>query len=127
MLRVLKNESGFGIIGTMIIMVAMLALATSVATIAITSGHLGLASYQLSDALQIAEAGADKAVYSLNKDSSFTGETATLGQGSFTTSVTSIDSVTKDVVSTGSVKIGRQHRATTVWHSTTLCRSGTAV
>jgi Tfp pilus assembly protein PilX len=53
-------------------------------------------------ALRLAEAGIDKAVYQLNLSASYTGETATaLGSGSFTTVVTTVDSTTKLVSSTG--------------------------
>lgn len=102
----LHSEQGFGIVGTLIIMVAMLSLSVSVAAVAVASRHLGESSYLTSDALQLAEAGADKAVYAINKDGSYSGETSSLGQGSFTTTITSIDSVTKDVVSTGSITFG---------------------
>jgi hypothetical protein len=55
-------------------------------------------------ALQLAEAGIDKAAYELNHDSSYSGETNTaLGNGSFTIMVTNIDSEHKRVISTGSV------------------------
>ncbi len=53
-------------------------------------------------ALALAEAGIDKAAYELNQNGSYAGETGTpLGAGEFTTSVTSIDANTKQLVSTG--------------------------
>ena len=56
------------------------------------------------EALALAEAGIDEAVYRLNDNAGYTGETGTaLGAGTFTVSVTSIDTTTKDVVSTGYV------------------------
>lgn len=53
-------------------------------------------------ALSLAEAGIDKATYALNQNGSYTGETNTaLGGGTFTTSVTAVDSNTKRITSTG--------------------------
>lgn len=53
-------------------------------------------------ALALAEAGIDKAVYELNQSSAYTGETNTaLGEGTFTTNVTTVDGNTRRVTSTG--------------------------
>ncbi len=53
-------------------------------------------------ALRLAEAGIDKAVYELNQNSNYTGESNTaLGNGTFTTSISSIDANTKRITSTG--------------------------
>lgn len=53
-------------------------------------------------AFNLAEAGIDKAITELNLSSSYTGESNTsLGQGTFTTTVTSVDSSTKTITSTG--------------------------
>ena len=50
----------------------------------------------------LAEAGFEKAVYELNKNSAYTGEANTaLGGGTFTTSVTNIDASTKRITATG--------------------------
>jgi len=58
-------------------------------------------------ALQLAEAGIDEAVYQLNQNTSYTGENNTvLGYGNFTVSVSSIDALHKRVTSIGSVSIG---------------------
>lgn len=66
-------------------------------------------------ALAIAEAGIDKAVYELNQAPSYTGETNTaLGVGTFTTSVSSVDSNTKRITATGYVPDGANPRATKV-------------
>ncbi|MDD2658030.1 MAG: hypothetical protein PHD04_05320 [Candidatus Pacebacteria bacterium] len=52
----------------------------------------------------LAEAGIDKAIYELNQNGSYTGENNTaLGGGTFTTSVASIDSITKNITVTSSV------------------------
>ncbi len=52
--------------------------------------------------LAITEGALDKAIWSLNQDSSYTGETETaLGDGVFTTIITDIDGSTKRIVATG--------------------------
>ncbi len=53
-------------------------------------------------ALSLAEAGIDKAIYELNQNGNYSGENNTaLGNGTFTTSVASIDSSTKRITSIG--------------------------
>ena len=55
-------------------------------------------------ALALAEAGIDKAVYQLNLDPTYTGETDTaLGNGTFTTSVDNVDASTKRITAYGYV------------------------
>jgi Tfp pilus assembly protein PilX len=55
-------------------------------------------------ALQLAEAGIEQAVYQLNQDSGYTGESnQALGNGTFTTSVSAVNSSTRVVTSTGYV------------------------
>jgi len=64
-------------------------------------------------ALQLAEAGIDKAAYELNQNSSYTGESNTvLGNGNFTITVSSIDSTHKRVTSVGTVAFSGGHTAT---------------
>ncbi len=55
-------------------------------------------------ALALAEAGIDKAAYELNQSPSYTGESnVALGAGRYTVSITSVNSTTKTVTSTGYV------------------------
>jgi len=55
-----------------------------------------------SQALHLAEAGIDKAMYQLNQNGGYSGESNTsLGNGTFTISVTDIDSATKKITATG--------------------------
>lgn len=66
-------------------------------------------------ALQLAEAGMDKAAYELNQDSDYTGESNTaLGSGIFTVSVSTVNSSTKSVTSTGYVPNNTNPKATRV-------------
>jgi Tfp pilus assembly protein PilX len=53
-------------------------------------------------ALSLAEAGIDKAIYQLNQNSSYSGETNTaLAPGTFTVTVSTIDNFTKQITATG--------------------------
>lgn len=62
------------------------------------------ASIASTQALALAEAGLDKAIYELNQSSTYSGETGTeLGAGTFTTTLTSVDSSTKRITVTGSI------------------------
>jgi Tfp pilus assembly protein PilX len=66
-------------------------------------------------ALQLAEAGIDKAAYELNQDSSYTGENNTaLGSGTFTVSVSTVNSSTKSVTSIGYIPDSVNPKATRV-------------
>lgn len=57
-----------------------------------------------SQALAIAEAGMTKAIYQLNQNTSYGGEANTLfGNGAFTVTVSTVDSITKRVTATGYV------------------------
>ena len=59
-------------------------------------------------ALALAEAGADKAIYELNQDQNYSGETNTvLGPGTFTVTLTTINQNTKRITATGNVGYGR--------------------
>jgi uncharacterized protein (UPF0333 family) len=70
-----------------------------------TAQHQTVAKAQ---ALALAEAGSDKALYQLNQNANYSGETNTaLGSGTFTTTVTSINQSAKRITSTGNVPYGR--------------------
>ncbi|MDO8231817.1 MAG: hypothetical protein Q7T37_01265 [bacterium] len=69
-----------------------------------TSARSARVDIAQSQALAIAEAGMNKAVYQLNQNPSYTGETnTTFGEGVFTVTVSNINSVTKRVTATGYV------------------------
>lgn len=64
-------------------------------------------------ALAIAEAGIDEAIYRLNQDGNYTGETNTaVGNGVYTVAVSSVNSATKRLTATGSVPNTANPRAT---------------
>jgi len=79
--------------------ITMGSLATSINTFS-TSAKRDIASTQ---ALNLAEAGIDEAIYQLNANASYTGETTTLGPGSFTSSVTSYGGSSKQITVTAYV------------------------
>ncbi len=59
-------------------------------------------TYGQNRALYLAEAGVDQAIYQLNQNSSYTGETNTaLGEGTFTVTVTSLGASNKRITATG--------------------------
>lgn len=67
----------------------------------------------------LAEAGIDKAIYELNQDAGYSGESDTsLGNGVFSVSVTSADSNTKHITVTGSVPDSARPTATRVVRAT---------
>lgn len=66
-------------------------------------------------ALAIAEAGINKAVYQLNQNAAYTGETNTsFGEGAFTVNLAPIDAVTKQVTATGYVPNAANPTATRI-------------
>lgn len=55
-------------------------------------------------ALSLAEAGVDKAIYELNQNGGYSGENNTaLGNGTFSVSITTVDSITKNITVTSAV------------------------
>ncbi|MBI5003761.1 hypothetical protein HZC00_01570 [Candidatus Kaiserbacteria bacterium] len=73
------------------------------------SQHIAIADKQ---AIALAEAGIDKAIYELNQNAGYTGEVNTaLGAGTFTTTVTAVNSNTKHVTVVGYVPNSTSPRA----------------
>ncbi len=95
-----KQQGQILILG-IVIMAVLLTMSASLwgyTTLQIKSSRQAVSQSQ---ALNLAEAGIDKAIYELNQDSSFNGEAdVAFGPGEFTTSVTSIDANNKQIVST---------------------------
>lgn len=57
-------------------------------------------------ALGLAEAGIDNAIYQLNQNPNYSGETTALGAGTFTTTVSTINQNTKRITATGNISYG---------------------
>jgi Tfp pilus assembly protein PilX len=113
------NQSGQILIIGMVLGFVLTAL--SVTLLGYTSVNVkgSRQSVVMNQALQLAEAGIDKAVYELNQDAGYTGESGTsFGDGEFTVTVTDIDSSTKRVTSTGYIPNSSNPVATRVVKST---------
>ena len=66
-------------------------------------------------ALKLAEAGVDKAIYELNQNQNFTGESdVPIPGGAFSTTVTTIDANNKQIISTGRASFGGAPATSTV-------------
>lgn len=98
------QQSGYILILGIVVMgilVVMSGVLWGYTTLQLKSGRQAVAKTQ---ALHIAEAGIDKAISQLNTNSAFTGETTVaLSGGSYTTTVSSIDSNNKQITSTAYV------------------------
>lgn len=102
--------------------ILLLALVVSSVVLTVTVGffnyyassvHAGRYTLAATQARLLAEAGIDKAVYELNQNSGYSGESNTaLGNGTFSVSIASIDNNTKRVIVTGSVPNSARPTAT---------------
>ncbi len=99
-----SQQNGFILIIGIVVMAILFTVSTSLwgyTSMQIKSSRQAVTQSQ---AMQIAEAGIDKAIYELNQDSSFNGEAGVdVAGGEFTTSVSTIDSSNKQISSTGYV------------------------
>ncbi len=104
-----QNQAGqiilIGLVSLAILFILSASLIQSVFTYVKSERHT-IARVQ---ALQLAEAGIDQAVYQLNQSAGYAGESNTaLGSGNFTVTISTIDSEHKGVTSVGTVTIGGQ-------------------
>jgi Tfp pilus assembly protein PilX len=100
--RTLGNEPARGYVLLTALVFTAILFTISVGLITYTTQYARFERHAIAEAqaLHIAEAGLDKAAYELNQNLSFTGEAdVPLGEGTFTTSVETIDSV-KRITST---------------------------
>lgn len=82
----------------MAVLMTMSGVVWGYTTVQIKSSKQAVSNTQL---LHMAEAGLDKAVYELNQNTSFVGESnVAIGEGTYTTTVTNIDATNKQVTST---------------------------
>lgn len=80
-----------------------------------TSARSARTNVASSQALAIAEAGLNKAVYQINQNPSYAGESNTsFGEGVFTVTITNVDSITKRVTATGYVPNATNPTATRI-------------
>src|SRR3989338_2536144 len=98
------NQHGQIILFAMVFMAIMLMLSTVLASMSSLHSGAERQTVARAQALSIAEAGLDKAIYQINQDANFTGENnVVLGEGTFSTVISTIDSNHKQIISTGRV------------------------
>jgi Tfp pilus assembly protein PilX len=114
-----KNQKGQIIIIGLVFFAVIILFSTAALNYVATyqkSEHQNIAKTQ---SLQLAEAGIDEAAYQLNKDSGYTGQSnKVLGNGTFTVSVSTVNSSTKTVTSTGYVPNSADPQAISVVKTT---------
>lgn len=97
-----KKEKGQIIIIAIVFLAILTTMSAALVSYTFTQVQASKQSYLQGQALQLAEAGFDKALYELNENASYAGETDTvLGNGMFTVEVTGIDANNKRITSTG--------------------------
>lgn len=100
--RLITNERGAVLIVSAVILAGIIVLATFLWRRVGTFVYTEMRVITDEQVLALAEAGVDKAIWSLNQNASYTGETATpLGNGEFHVTVTTINSDTRRIVATG--------------------------
>jgi Tfp pilus assembly protein PilX len=99
-----KNQKGYILILGIVVMAILMTMSSVVwgyTALQVKSSRHSVAKAQ---ALHIAEAGIDKALNELNTDSNFAGESSVaLDEGTYTTTVSSVDPNNKQVTSTASI------------------------
>ncbi|MDD3486927.1 MAG: hypothetical protein PHF35_00915 [Candidatus Moranbacteria bacterium] len=102
--NIYQNQNGQIIMIGLVFFAIILIFSSSLIAYTSSQVRLGRQNIAKSQALRIAEAGLDQAVYQLNQSSNYDGETSTnLGNGVFTVTVSSVNSNIKEIVSTGYV------------------------
>jgi Tfp pilus assembly protein PilX len=100
----LNNQNGQIIIVGLVFFAIILFFSAALITQISTNVKSERQSILKDQALQLAEAGMDKAAYQLNQNSNYSGESNTvLGEGTFTITVSDVNSSTKRITSTGYV------------------------
>jgi hypothetical protein len=115
-----RNSQGYVLLSALVITAILFVVSTGLITRTNTFATFENHSVADAQALQIAEAGIDKAIYQLNQNGSYTGETNTaLPGGQLTITVSSIDASTKRITSTGYVPTSANPIATRVVKAST--------
>jgi hypothetical protein len=107
------HHQGYILLLTLVFFAILFTAATAYLNFVTSSTRSALLDIENAQALTLAEAGMDEAVYELNQNPGYTGESDTaLGSGVFTVSVASVDSKTKRVTATGYVPNSQSPLAT---------------
>lgn len=100
----IKNQRGQLLILVLVFFAVIFALSVALVETTVTYTRFERRRVSEAQALALAEAGIDKAVYELNQSGSYTGENdTTFGPGTFTVSVSTVDASTKAITATGYV------------------------
>lgn len=98
------RSRGFVLIFSLVVGAVLFTIAAAFTGLVATSIKVARYDRHAAEALALAEAGMDKAIYELNQSASYTGESNTvLGGGNFTIEVSGVDSNTKRIQVTGRV------------------------
>lgn len=96
-----RNKRGYVLIFVLIFFGIFMVLSSSLVSYSSITARNEKSTVRKEQALAIAEAGIEKAVYELNQNASFAGESnVALGAGTFTTTITSVNGNTKRITST---------------------------
>src|SRR3989344_1891958 len=99
-----SSQTGYVMLFAIVLLAIFLAASASLLGYTTLNVRSARISYERDQALYLAEAGIDKAIYELNQDPSYTGETNTsFGSGAFTVTVSTISAGKKRFTSTGFV------------------------
>src|SRR5258708_39868427 len=97
-----KNQKGQIIIISVVIVAILTLIAGSLLTYTALQLRASRKAIAHNQTLNLAEAGLDKALYELNQNPNYSGESNTaLGNGTFSVSISSIDSNNKRITATG--------------------------
>jgi Tfp pilus assembly protein PilX len=95
---------GYVLVLSIVFLCIFFTVATSYLSFVTTSARNATYSTENTQALALAEAGVDKAVYQLNQDGSYSGESdTTISPGAFTVTISTIDASTRQITATGFV------------------------
>jgi Tfp pilus assembly protein PilX len=117
--KLLRNQKGMMLVSIMIITAVLVLIGFSLASFTISQYSISNKKVFTANALMVAEAGIEQAVFETNQDENFTGheteqvffDNATQGRGTYTTTITNLaDTNAKQIVSTG--KVYRQNQNT---------------
>lgn len=121
------HQNGYLLLVTLVFFSALFVLSAAFVQSTVVYTKFERNAVAKAQALALAEAGIDKAVYELNQSASYTGESDTaLGPGTFTISVSSIDGNTKAITATGYVPNDSSPLASQTARATVAINSDTA-
>ncbi len=110
-----RINGGYVLLLSLVFLGVFSVAATAYLSLVTTSARSARYDVASAGALALAEAGMDKAIYQLNQNSSYSGESNTsLGDGVFTVAVSNVDSQTKMITSTGYVPNSQTPTATKI-------------